>query len=174
MARRRRRREPAFWLVIAALVAGFVLLWPARRAVPDTIGQLTLLGYRCDRLPESESIYFCADASGRNQTDPEAKTSLWLYSPYQVLEAEALMDDYCPQVEPLWQAGLDPTGWEVDRQLLIMPHELYARADLAGQFPDRQARLEADLAQVDRLGQAIELQTRCIWYTKEPAGGSLI
>lgn len=175
MARRRRpQRRLAFWLVIAGLAFGWALLWPARRPTNDTVDRLATLGYRCDKLPERESIYFCLDRSGQDQTDPETKTSLWLYSPYRVAEAEALMDDYCQRINLLWQAGFNPTGWEVDRQLLIMPHELYARPDLAGQFPARQAQLEADLGQLERLSQMVDLQTRCAWYTEEPQGGSLI
>ena len=174
MASRRPRRRLAFWLVIASLIAIWVWRWPARQPVDDTIDQLGELGYRCDRQPDSEMVYFCSDPNADDPTDPKTKTSLWLYSPYRVVEAEVLMDAYCPRLEPLWRAGLNPTGWEVDQQLLIIPHELYARADLIDQFPPRQTQLEADLGRLDQLGQVIDLDTRCNWYLEEPAGGSLV
>ena len=169
-----RRRKLAFWVLVVVVVAIWVLLWPARDPEQETIDQLQLLGYQCDKQPDRVSIYVCTDADAGQPTDPATKTSLWLYSPYQTEEAEKLMDEYCPQLEGLWQADLSPTAWTIDSRLLIMPHGLYSRSDLIDQYRTRQAQLAADLSQISNLGQEVELETRCAWYQNEPAGGSLI
>ena len=174
IARRRPSRRPVLGLILLAGLIIWVLAWPARQPVEDTLDQLADIGYQCDRIPDRETVYICTDAAGGDPTDPRTKTTIWLYSPYRLDEAEALMDNYCPHWKLPEQTALIPTAWEVDQRLLIMPHELYSRADLIDHYPARQVQLAADLSQLDHLGPAIDLDTRCQSYQLEPIGGSLI
>ena len=172
--RPKQRRRLAFWLLVVAIITVWVLAWPTRQPIHDTLDHLGSLGYQCAKQPERKSIYVCTDKAGGDPTDPKTKTTLWLYSPYEVAEAEQLMDNHCPKFEPLWQTGLSPQIWEIDRQVIVMPHELYSQADMLDQYPARQARLDLALRQIPTFSMAIDLDTRCQWYTQEPGGGSLI
>lgn len=172
----RPKHSLAFWLILAVVVIVWVWNWPARQPIHDTIDHLKGLGYACAPQPETESVYFCADKDGRDPAGPKTKTSLWLYSPYKVAEAEKLMDDYCqhPHTTRLIEQEFIPTAWEIDRQAVIMPHELYGREDIIDQYPQRKAWLDSNFRQIPEFSMSIDLDTRCLWYTNEPAGGSLV
>ena len=174
--RPKKRRQLAFWLLLAGIITVWVLAWPARQPIHDTIDHLGSLGYQCAKQPQRKLVYVCTDKAGGDPTDPQIKTSLWLYSPYEVAEAEELMDSYCqdPKTIALWEAELNPTAWEIDRQAIVMPHELYGRKDLVSQYSARRTWLDSALRQIPTFSMVVDLDTRCRWYTQEPAGGSLI
>lgn len=173
---RRQRHRLGFWLLVAVVVGVWVWRWPARQPIADTIDHLGALGYRCDHQPQTESIYLCVDGAGGDPSDPATKTSLWLYSPYETGETEVLADAYCqdPNLKALIEAGLRPTAWEFDRRAVVWPDELYGQEAVRDQYAARRAWLDANLESIPTFSLAIDLDTRCIWYTVEPTGGSWI
>lgn len=172
---RRQRRRPAFWLLLAIVVGLWVWRWPARQPIADTIDHLKDLGYRCLAQDQTESVYLCTDANGGNPTSPLTKTTLWLYSPYETGETEVLMDNYCQDssTQALIEAQLRPVAWEFDRQAIVLPHQLYGIEPVRDQYLSRKAWLADNLGRIPTFSLEIDLDTRCIWYTTEPSGGSL-